>query len=185
MELSYKSTSIDDLYLLSAKFSTDHRGSFTKHFQQSLLETIIKEPFVESYYSVSRKGTVRGMHYQAPPNSHLKLVIVPKGSVTDVVLDLRCNSQTFGRYEAFQLNDKNKLGLLIPEGLAHGFLANENQTIVFYQQTSEYSEEADSGILWNSFGFDWGISTPNISDRDRNFIKFNEFAETHRKLFSQ
>ncbi len=182
-ELSYKETTINNLFLISAKFSVDQRGYFTKHYQQSALKAIFEKPFVESYYSVSVKGAIRGMHYQAPPYAHIKLVVVPKGSITDVVVDLRGNSATYGRYETFDLNEKNRLGLLIPEGLAHGFLSREDNTIVFYQQSSEYHPESDKGILWNSFGYDWRITNPVISERDKSFMQFSEYDRYYRKPF--
>jgi len=184
-DITLEETSIKQLFLISTKIVTDKRGAFVKIFQRSKFSHIFGEDFSEIYYSVSGENTIRGMHYQSPPHAHIKLIYVPKGSITDVVLDLRSNSSSFGKYESFTLNETNRMALLVPAGLAHGFLAKKNNTIVCYHQTSEYNANADKGILWNSFGFNWDITNPVISERDKNFVSFAEFSEKFRNTFIQ
>jgi dTDP-4-dehydrorhamnose 3,5-epimerase len=113
------------------------------------------------------------MHFQVPPFDHEKLVYVTEGRVVDVVLDLRLSSSTFGHHLAFTLEAFGP-SLLIPRGCAHGFMVlSENATIV-YNVSTEYHQTADKGILWNSFGFNWGIDKPILSERDQAFPSFGD-----------
>lgn len=169
-------TPFDNLVLLETDPLADSRGQFRKLFNLEFftlhgLETEMKE----FYYSVSRKNVIRGMHFQLPPFDHAKLVYVSRGRITDVVVDLRKSSATYGRFFSVELDDTGKQALYIPRGFAHGFLSNEEDTMVHYAQTSCYSPEHDSGIAYDSFGFDWGISNPIVSGRDLTFDKLVNF----------
>lgn len=169
-------TGFEDLVLLETTPVGDSRGQFRKLFNFDFfalhgLETEMKE----FYYSVSRKNVIRGMHFQLPPFDHAKLVYVSRGRITDVVVDLRKSSATYGRFFSVELDDTGKQALYIPRGFAHGFLSNEEDTMVHYAQTSCYSPEHDSGIAYDSFGFDWGISNPIVSGRDLTFDKLVNF----------
>ena len=108
-------------------------------------------------------------------NDHEKIVYCVKGRVKDVVLDLRVNSTTYGQTESFDLSENDGMALYIPKGCAHGFLSKEDNSILSYKVTSVYNPTSDSGILWNSFGFDWEIETPILSDRDCNHSLFTDF----------
>ena len=155
--------------------SYDERGGFVKVFNDELFlkEKIIFNP-KEIYYSISHKDVIRGMHFQIPPFEHAKLIYVAKGKILDVILDIRKNSKTFGKAISIEL-EENKNSVYIPIGCAHGFRSLEDGSIVIYNQTSCYSKEHDSGILWNSFNYNWGINAPIISDRDNRFNSFNNF----------
>jgi len=174
MEL--ETTFIEGLHILHLNKIADNRGGFIKMFNEAFflehnLTTLIKE----SYFSISHKNVVRGMHFQTPPADHTKLVFVNQGTITDVVLDIRKQSATFGKYYSLEISaDKPKL-VYIPSGCAHGFLSKEDNTIVSYMQTSVYNKECDMGILWNSFGMDWETESPIISGRDAAFSCFNNF----------
>lgn len=169
------STDFKDLFIIENFFVEDNRGSFTKVFNYDLFEkTGINFTPKEIYYSISHKDVIRGMHFQTPPMDHAKLVYVSDGSIIDVVLDIRKKSKTFGKHFSIQLN-ANENSILIPSGFAHGFRSLEDNTTVIYNQTSCYSKENDSGILWNSFNFDWQIENPIISSRDKSFNKFLKF----------
>jgi dTDP-4-dehydrorhamnose 3,5-epimerase len=119
------------------------------------------------------------MHFQLPPFDHEKLVFVPKGSIIDVVVDLRKNSSTYKKYISVELSDKNKKSIFIPKGLAHGFKSLEDNTITVYNVASEYKPKADAGIYYSSFGFEWEVEEPTISKRDAEFIGLNSFCENN------
>ena len=130
----------------------------------------------EEYYSYSKKGVIRGMHFQTPPHDHEKLVYCMQGSVLDVVLDLRSASPTFGDHCAFELDGSQGQGLMITKGIAHGFLAMTDDVLMLYKVTSVYSSDNDRGIRWDSFGFDWTVNEPIVSTRDRTHPTFADFV---------
>jgi dTDP-4-dehydrorhamnose 3,5-epimerase len=166
---------IGGVYLIKNFFSSDIRGAFVKTIHTEKLKEIgFNACFVESYYSQSYKGVIRGMHFQAPPFHHEKLVYVTEGKILDVILDLRKTSKTFGKYISIGLSQFSN-SVFIPKGCAHGFLTLSNTATVVYNVSTVYNNTADSGILWNSFGFDWKNGQPIISERDQSFSRFNEF----------
>jgi len=167
-------TFIEDLKLIYINKFPDTRGSFQKVFNidffiENKLETNIKE----SYFTISHKNVIRGMHFQVPPYEHNKLVYLNRGSISDVVLDIRTNSSTYGKYFSIELYDYKPIMIYVPIGCAHGFLSLEDNTMVSYMQTSVYNKECDQGILWNSFGMTWNIANPIISPRDLSFDTLN------------
>jgi dTDP-4-dehydrorhamnose 3,5-epimerase len=167
---------IEGLYLVKPFHYEDARGSFVKTFHKEEfakhgLETGLKE----SFYSESVKGVVRGMHFQVPPHDHAKLVFSMSGEVLDVVLDLRKNSSTFGQFAAFYLSEKNKDMLYIPRGMAHGFCSLTDKATLFYFTTSVHHKDSDLGVRYDSFGFDWPVDNPIVSDRDNAFPSFEDF----------
>ncbi len=115
------------------------------------------------------------MHFQLPPAAHAKLVYCIVGKVLDVVLDLRKDSATFGRSYAHELNGTNREMLFISAGFAHGFLALEDQATMVYQTSTVHSPAQDAGIAWNSFGFDWPVKNPILSERDKNVPALGAF----------
>jgi dTDP-4-dehydrorhamnose 3,5-epimerase len=169
-------SSLSGLLLLKNNVLQDNRGCFYKSFNREFfVKNGLDSDFKESYYSVSHKNVIRGMHFQTPPFEHTKLVYVSQGSIVDVVLDLRKSSPTYGQYISLELDANKGNALYIPKGMAHGFCSIENNTIVNYLQTSVYSKDNDFGILYNSFNFDWPIIRPIISERDLSFPSFQQF----------
>jgi dTDP-4-dehydrorhamnose 3,5-epimerase/CDP-3, 6-dideoxy-D-glycero-D-glycero-4-hexulose-5-epimerase len=167
---------ISGLFLIKPKKFEDIRGRFVKTFHRETLESYnLNSDFKESFYSISQKNVLRGMHFQTPPYDHEKLVYVPDGSILDVVLDIRKSSPTFGKFVAQKLNAENAHMFYIPKGCAHGFLSLEDNTNVTYMQTTMYAENNDSGINYNSFGFDWNAKSAIISDRDKSFVDFDDY----------
>lgn len=155
----------------------DERGNFTKTFHDTLLkEKGIHFCLKESYFSISKKDVIRGMHFQTPPHQHAKIVFCPKGAILDVIIDLRKASSTYGGYVATVLSETNHLAYYIPEGFAHGFKALTDDAITYYLVSSEYSKEHDSGILYNSFGLDWELKNPILSERDLSFSPLADFV---------
>ncbi|RYD50878.1 MAG: dTDP-4-keto-6-deoxy-D-glucose epimerase [Sphingobacteriales bacterium] len=167
---------IDRLQVLTLPHFTDLRGSFTKTFHEDTLQAAgIEFTLRESYYSVSGKDVIRGMHFQTPPAQHAKIVFCPVGKILDVVLDLRKHSSTYGQHFSQVLSAENHLALYIPEGCAHGFRALTEGAMTFYLVSSVHSPAHDSGIRWDSFGFDWGAETPVMSERDQTFPEWTDF----------
>jgi len=175
--MKFTETDIKGLYHISPLVLSDTRGTFVKTFNKDVfLNAEFDDSFTESYYSVSNKNVIRGMHFQTPPHDHTKLVYVSRGAIMDVVLDIRKASATFGKSLTFELNEYNREMLLIPKGCAHGFLSLEDNTIMTYLQTTVYNADHDCGIKYDSFGLDWKISNPVISERDSRFAGFDEYV---------
>lgn len=147
----------------------DLRGSFTKIYHQGLYHDAgIDFSLKEQYISVSRKNVIRGMHFQTPPHACDKIVTVLSGRALDVILDVRPSSPTYGKFIQIGLCPETPKAVFIPKGCAHGFLALEDNTCMLYNVSAEYSPECDTGIRWDSFGFQWPVGTgePIISKRD-------------------
>ena len=169
-------TKIEGLKILKPRIFEDSRGKFVKTFTDDFFkENNLNIEIKETYYSISKKDVIRGMHFQTPPEDHEKLVYVPRGSILDVVLDIRKNSPTYGKHVSQNLNADNGYMFYIPKGCAHGFLSLEDDTNVTYMQTTMYAPNNDGGINCHSFGFDWGIKNPIVSERDLSFDTFSEF----------
>ncbi len=169
-------TKIEGVFIIEPKVFSDERGLFVKTFnKEQFAEYGLSVDFTESFYSVSNKNVMRGMHIMLPPKDHSKLVFVTRGAVTDVVLDIRKGSPTFGQYEMAELSERNNKMIYMPPGCAHGFLALEDNTCTVYLQTATHSPEHDTGIKLDSFGADWKVTDPIISKRDREFKTLADF----------
>lgn len=163
-------------YVITLPFTTDHRGSFTKTFHDANLRAAgINFQLKESYYSFSKAGVIRGMHFQIPPHQHSKVVFCPTGAILDVIVDLRADSATYGQCYATVLSADNHKAYFIPEGFAHGFKALTDDAMTYYLVSSEYSKDHDTGILYNSLDFDWELDDPIISARDLSFPLLADF----------
>jgi dTDP-4-dehydrorhamnose 3,5-epimerase/CDP-3, 6-dideoxy-D-glycero-D-glycero-4-hexulose-5-epimerase len=168
-------TYIQGLKLIHLKEFKDLRGGFIKVFNHDFFaENGLETDFKESYYSVSEKNVIRGMHFQIPPAEHTKLVYVNCGSILDVVLDIRKESPTFAQFFKIKISSENPTLIYIPIGCAHGFLSLEEHSMVTYLQTSCYNNTCDKGINYNSFGMNWEIENSILSDRDLNFPHFTD-----------
>ncbi|WP_082316872.1 dTDP-4-dehydrorhamnose 3,5-epimerase family protein [Methylobacterium sp. ARG-1] len=161
---------------LRAPGNRDLRGSFHKLMHAPTLAAAgLNTDFSEVYCSTSVRGVVRGMHFQKPPHQHAKLVWCLAGAVTDVILDLRRGSSSYGRAIAFELVGNTPSGVYVPEGCAHGFAVQSAEATLLYLVTSIHVPAADAGIRWDSFGFDWPIVQPILSERDRTHCDFATF----------
>ena len=166
---------IPGTFEISCPFTEDQRGDFVKVLHaQSFSAAGLESTFPESYYSTSKKGVIRGMHFQIPPYDHSKLVYAVDGEVMDVLLDLRKNSRTYGNYVAITLSKPKRNAVYIPSGVAHGFMVKSDRATLVYMTTTEYHADSDTGVLWSSFGLDWGLEHPESSDRDKGFVSLNE-----------
>jgi dTDP-4-dehydrorhamnose 3,5-epimerase len=154
--------------------SADARGSFTKVFRRDRPPFEALEPFVECYYSTSRRGVIRGLHFQTPPHEHVKLVTCISGSAFDCIVDLRKASRTYG--EAFYATLGPGEAILIPKGCAHGFCAVSEEATLLYHVTSVHAPAHDAGIHWTSADVPWPVSEPVISERDRALPHLHDYA---------
>ena len=155
----------------------DKRGSFIKWYDESSFsEHGMSNCFKESYFSISDKNVIRGMHFQIPPADHEKCVSVSFGAVRDVILDIRKESPTYGKSEEILLSAENHLALYIPRGFAHGFVSLQDHTIMNYLVAGVHSPEHDKALRWDSFGHEWNIISPVMSDRDKKAINFQDFV---------
>jgi len=160
-------TSLEGCFQVRPLFAQDERGTFVKTFHaKRFAEQGLPTEWREEYYSYSRKGVIRGMHFQTPPHDHEKLVYCMQGKVLDVVVDLRKASSTFGCHVTVELDATRGHGLMIPKGMAHGFLALTEDVLMAYKVTTAYAPANDAGIRWDSIGVDWGIEQPIVSARD-------------------
>lgn len=158
---------------------SDERGRFVKNFHaRELADVGLRFELREEFYSVSDRGVLRGMHFQAPPYAHQKLVSCLAGRVLDVLVDLRRGSATYGESCSLELAVERPRMLWVPVGLAHGFLSLENGSCVTYKTDREHAPLHDGGIRWDSFGFDWPLAAEEliVSPRDRSHPTLAEFA---------
>ena len=169
--------SLPGAQLITLPAFTDMRGIFVKTYHHSSLwEAGLDFQLKESYYSLSKKGVIRGMHFQTPPHEHSKIVFCPVGAILDVIIDLRKNSPSYGQYHAEILSQDNNQAYYIPAGFAHGFKALTEDAMTYYLVSSEYNASSDTGIRWDSFGYNWDCPEPIISQRDQSFSVFADFS---------
>jgi dTDP-4-dehydrorhamnose 3,5-epimerase len=175
------STPFSDLALIQRTNYSDARGIFGKLYSSKLFDDmgVNIDEFKETIFSISAKDVIRGMHYQEEPYASSKLVSVVKGSILDVVVCIKPNrvSQEFGKIYSCYMSANNCRSLLIPPGYAHGFRSLDEETIVVYNQSAEYSPDHDKGINYLSFEFDWNILDPIVSEKDRSLPPLAELHD--------
>ena len=171
-------TMIDGLVVLKPTIYKDHRGYFMESYHQKNINKLLGNVnFVQDNESESSLGVLRGLHFQKPPYAQAKLVRCLTGSVLDVVLDLRKDSKTYGRFETTILSEENKNQLFIPKGFAHGFVVLSETAIFSYKVDNYYNPDSESGVLWNDLdlNIDWKINKKEIivSEKDKSLPTFN------------
>lgn len=170
-------TDFNDLYLMDYASYHDDRGEFVKTIHaETFIKSNLEYNFTESFFSVSKKNVIRGMHFQLPPADHTKLVYVVTGSIIDVVLDIRKESATYGQVFSIELSSENRKGIYIGKGFAHGFLSLEDNTTVEYHTSTSQDRALEQGIKYDSFGYNWNLEDPVISVRDAGFKPFSEIV---------
>jgi len=171
--LIFTETKLAGAFVIEVGRHTDERGFFARTFCQQEFEAHgLKAEVAQCNVSFNkRKGTLRGMHYQAAPFAEAKLVRCTAGSIYDVIIDLRPASPTFKRHFAVELSAENHRMLYIPDDFAHGFQTLEDDTEVFYQMAQRYSAEHARGVRWNdpAFGIEWPKGERIIIERDQNY----------------
>jgi dTDP-4-dehydrorhamnose 3,5-epimerase len=175
MPFSFKRLSIPDIILVVPQSFSDDRGFFFESFKESeFLSRGIDKKFIQDNFSHSIRGVIRGLHFQKTPKAQAKLVSVLKGEIFDVVVDIRKNSPTYGKWVSEILSENNYKLLYIPEGFAHGFCVISEEADVLYKISNEYSPEHEHGIIWNDpkLNIDWPISKPIVSSNDSKLPLF-------------
>jgi dTDP-4-dehydrorhamnose 3,5-epimerase len=154
----------------------DERGFFARSFcRDEFAAHGLRSSFVQCNISFNaRRGTLRGLHFQASPHEEAKLVRCTRGAVFDVIVDLRKASATYRQWIAVELGADNHRMLYVPEGFAHGFQTLEDASEVFYQMSETFRPEASRGVRWNdpAFGIDWPLANPTVSARDADYPDF-------------
>ncbi|RZL33171.1 MAG: dTDP-4-dehydrorhamnose 3,5-epimerase [Pedobacter sp.] len=167
-------TPIEGLLVIEPKVWEDSRGYFYESFSDKAFENAnVHAKFVQDNQSFSQKGTLRGLHAQAPPFAQGKLVRVIQGAVLDVAVDIRKNSKTYGQHFSIELTGKNHKQLWMPPGFLHGFVTLENNTIFTYKVTNYYDKNSEIGIMWND---------PDLNINWSETVSENEFLLSEKDL---
>jgi dTDP-4-dehydrorhamnose 3,5-epimerase len=169
--MNIEQTSIKDLVLISPSVFEDARGYFFESYNKSIFSDLgITIDFIQDNQSFSKKGTLRGLHYQNLPFAQTKLVRVLQGEIIDVAVDLRKDSPTFGKHFSVLLSAENKKQLLVPQGFAHGFSVISETAVVLYKCDQYYNKQSEGGIRFDdpALGIDWGmdLSSAIVSEKD-------------------
>ncbi|WP_010250431.1 dTDP-4-dehydrorhamnose 3,5-epimerase [Myroides injenensis] len=173
-------TLIKDCFVIKPKIFGDDRGYFFESFNEKQFEELMgmKINFVQDNQSLSKKGVLRGLHFQKGIYQQAKLVRVIKGKIEDVVVDLRKNSPTYGKFFKEVISEENHKQIFIPRGCAHGFLVLSEEAIFNYKCDNYYHPEAEGGIIYNDekLGIDWSLEGNDIiiSEKDKLLPSFNK-----------
>ena len=175
MDAKAKQTKIDGCLIVQPKVNHDTRGWFIKSYHKGFYTEIEnKLNLEEEFFSYSKKNVLRGLHFQSPPYEHSKHVTCLIGKVLDVFIDLRRSSATFGVVDNVVLEADKMNILVLPKGVAHGFLTLSEYALLQYKTDKIYNPSVDSGILWSSIPFSWPINDPILSDRDKQLPPFTK-----------
>ena len=174
-------TILEGVKIIIPKVFLDDRGYFFESFNdKEFREKVCNTTFVKDNQSKSCKGTLRGLHWQAPPFAQSKLVRVTKGAVIDVAVDVRVGSPTFGKHVSVKLSDENNFQLFIPRGFAHGFIALTDDVIFQYKCDNLYNKESERAVRWDSINWnleEYNIETLLLSDKDKVHKLLSEMNE--------
>jgi dTDP-4-dehydrorhamnose 3,5-epimerase len=178
-------TDIPGMVIVEPAVFSDDRGWFMETFNEprvhaelAKLGVAAPRPFVQDNHSCSRAGVLRGLHFQVPPHAQGKLVRVTQGAAWDVAVDIRRDSPTFGRWVGLELSAANRLQLWIPEDLAHGFLALQDDTHFLFKTTDVYAKDCERAIVWNdpTLAIDWQLNRSSrplqIAEKDALALGF-------------
>lgn len=174
----FTETELNGAFLIELEPFEDERGFFALSWSEKEFSARgMDARFVECNVSFNhKKGTLRGMHYQASPHGQGKLVRCTMGAVFDVMIDLRPSSPTFKHWRAFELTSKNHLALYVPVDFAHGFQTLDDNSEILYQMTTPYVPDSGRGLRWNdpAFHIDWPLVNPILNDRDKTYPDFSD-----------
>jgi dTDP-4-dehydrorhamnose 3,5-epimerase len=182
LSLDIAETAIPEVKRLVPRRFADSRGFFSETWNAARMAAAgLDLRFVQDNHSYSAAaGTVRGLHYQAPPMAQAKLVRVARGAVRDIAVDVRRGSPTYGDWVAEELSAENGRQLLVPRGFLHGFVTLTDDTLVLYKVDSVYDAASDGAVIWNDadIGVDWGVAEADVilSDKDRRAPAFRDWV---------
>ena len=178
--MDIKARSLKGVFEITFDRIEDNRGYFARTYcKKTLTEYGLQTDWKQENQSLSvRVDTVRGLHFQKPPDTETKLVRVVQGAILDVFVDLRKESETYGLWDSIELTADNNKAIYIPRGFAHGFRTLQEQTIVFYKVDQEYARHNEGGLRWNDpqIGISWKVQDPILSERDMSLPFFSEFV---------
>lgn len=176
--MEFVKTDLEGLYIIKPKLFEDERGLFTRTYCKNEFQEVgLKTDFVQFNHSFNKKrGTVRGMHYQMPPYSEVKLIRCVQGRVIDVAVDIRKSSPTFLKSVAVELSAENMFSILIPTGFAHGFQTLEDNTSLIYHHTEFFQADANAGLRPNDpeLSIQWPLPFVNVSEKDKTQKLINQ-----------
>ena len=178
MSIQIQKTPLPGLIVLIPQRFSDERGFFSESWNRRTLQSagIDLPEFVQDNHSLShRTGTLRGMHYQAPPFAQGKLVRCGRGHILDVAVDVRKGSPTYGHWHGEELSYEIGRQLWVPAGFLHGFVTRETDSEIIYKCTAHYDRASDGAVRWDSLGIDWGVASPLLSPKDAAAIAFADF----------
>jgi dTDP-4-dehydrorhamnose 3,5-epimerase len=170
--MKFIETKLKGCFIIEPKIIGDERGSFMESFNEKTFANGVRDNvhFVQDNQSFSKRGVLRGLHYQCGEHAQAKLVRVLNGEVLDVAVDIRPNSPTYGQYESILLTGDNQKQFFVPRGFAHGFVVLSDSAVFFYKCDNFYNKESEGGIIFNdnSLNIDWNFPTENliISEKD-------------------
>ena len=178
--MQIEKTALDDVVILTPDRFGDHRGFFSESWNRArLIAAGLDLPeFVQDNHSLSaEKGTVRGLHFQAPPHAQGKLVRCGRGALFDVAVDIRRGSPTYGHWTGAELSFDNGRQLWVPAGFLHGFMTLMPDTEIIYKCTDHYAPECDGAVRWDSCGIDWPLNNaaPVLSEKDAKAVPLDAF----------
>lgn len=176
----FKETKLKGNFLIDLEPRVDERGFFARYFcEREFSEQGLNTQWVQINNSLSREfGTLRGLHFQRSPHSEVKLVRCLRGAIWDVVVDLRQDSETFGKWFGATLSDENRTMMYVPKGFAHGFISLEPNSEILYLVSDFYAPEFEGTLVWNDpdVGIQWPIAPQIISDKDRIGMNLTDHA---------
>lgn len=178
--MKFLKTALEGVYIIEPPLFKDDRGYFLETYREEyLLGNGLNIKFVQDNYSFSKRGVVRGLHYQRKEAAQQKLIMICHGEILDVAVDLRKDSPTFGKHISVVLNDQNHRMVLIPDGFAHGFSVLSDQAAVAYKCSSYYNRDLERGVHWDdpALDIDWRVSAPSISGKDRNLPMLEQIPD--------
>ena len=183
--MTFNKTIIEGVYTIKLNPFYDIRGELLKPFakkeyQQNLPKNINLD-IKETWFTKSKINVIRAMHLQVGKNACDKIVTIIQGRVHDVILDIRKESSTYGKVFDIVLDEKSPVALYIPVGCAHGYKVLQDNSIVMYMANKIHSAKDDIGIRYDSFGFDWNIENPVLSEKDKNLPLFGEYLFVENK----
>jgi dTDP-4-dehydrorhamnose 3,5-epimerase len=172
-KLTITQTPLEGVYVVETDPFTDHRGAFARWFCEQELAGVTGKRHIKNvnFSKTTKRGSIRGLHFQRPPCSEMKIVRCIRGKILDVVVDIRKNSSTFLQHCAVELSSENMRMLVIPEGFAHGFQSLEDDSEIMYLVTEFYSPESEGGLRYSdpALNIVWPLAVSDISEKDGKY----------------
>lgn len=179
--MEFRKCAIPGCYEIAPLILRDARGHFVKTWRQADFAAAgLDFPHAEEYFTFSRKGVLRGLHLQAPPHDHWKIVCCVSGEALDAIVDLRKGSPTFGRSQTIALSGEKTSMLVLPPGIAHGFFVTGDHVLLHYTVSTGHAPDHDTGIRWDSAGIAWPGPATTISARDAALPTLADFPDLFR-----